>query len=161
MTARRSPFTPISEHFWSQVKVGGQDECWPWTRSSRNSMHGALSINNVKVYAHRFAFEDVNGAIPDGLVVRHSCDNGLCCNPAHLLVGLQADNMRDAADRGRSALGERNGRSKLRLEQVQEIRALLKSGLSQSAIARKFGVSRGAVKHIACGTTWPEGGDES
>lgn len=34
---------------------------------------------------------------------RHACDTPACCNPDHLADGTQADNMRDAAERGRNA----------------------------------------------------------
>jgi hypothetical protein len=52
-------------------------------------------------YAHRVVWELIHGPIPEGLVVRHSCDNPPCCNPAHLLIGTQSDNLMDASVRGR------------------------------------------------------------
>lgn len=44
-------------------------------------------------------FEAVYGWLPE--VVLHRCDNPPCYNPAHLLPGTQADNMRDMARKGR------------------------------------------------------------
>lgn len=45
--------------------------------------------------AHKKAYEEENGVVPDGLQVRHKCSNKLCVNPAHLIVGTQSDNERD------------------------------------------------------------------
>jgi hypothetical protein len=42
------------------------------------------------------------GPVPAGLVVRHKCDNRACGDIDHLLVGTQADNVRDMVSRGRT-----------------------------------------------------------
>lgn len=39
--------------------------------------------------------------VPSGLLVRHTCDNPPCCNPAHLITGTQAQNTADMMERGR------------------------------------------------------------
>lgn len=49
--------------------------------------------------------------------VLHKCDVRSCINPAHMYLGTHVDNMRDCANRGRTA-----GR-KLTDEQVAEIKA--------------------------------------
>ena len=51
--------------------------------------------------AHRVAFMLAGGAIDDGAVIRHTCDNPACVNPAHLLSGRNIDNVRDMWRRGR------------------------------------------------------------
>lgn len=59
---------------------------------------------DVKVYAHRVAFEQAWGIrLQGGQVVRHSCDNPPCVNPLHLIMGTQGDNMRDMVTKGRHA----------------------------------------------------------
>lgn len=56
-----------------------------------------------RVYLHRWVWEQVNGPVPEGQEVRHTCDNPPCFLFAHLLVGTRADNVADMMSRGRGA----------------------------------------------------------
>lgn len=104
--------------------------------------------------AHRAVFQAVFGAIPTGRIVRHSCDNPACINPEHLLLGTQADNMRDAADRDRVHYGEGSPAAKLTVEQVMAI-ALRRSGGERGVdLAREFGVSPSTICDIHRGRCW-------
>lgn len=87
--------------FWERVAVGAPDECWEWKGSLVPSGYGSVRSKGRVVGAHRKAYEDAHGPIPGGLLVRHTCDNPPCCNPAHLIVGTAADNARDRTVRGR------------------------------------------------------------
>lgn len=98
----------IIEHFWAKVAIPPRAAgCWNWTGSTRTGGYGTVSVNmglghRRLVAAHRFAWLLANGdVIPDGIVVRHDCDNRLCVNPAHLQLGTQADNIADMDRRGR------------------------------------------------------------
>lgn len=44
----------------------------------------AVRVNRKVTVAHRWAWEQEHGSIPDGLVIDHICRNRACCNPAHL-----------------------------------------------------------------------------
>ena len=57
--------------------------------------------HSAKVLAHRQAYTLTSGDIPSNMVVCHTCDNELCCNPHHLFVGTQQDNMLDMRRKGR------------------------------------------------------------
>jgi len=63
--------------------------------------YGVLAVDGKTVKAHRFAWETFYGPIPAGMMVLHKCDNPPCCNPDHLFLGTQKDNMRDAKAKGR------------------------------------------------------------
>lgn len=76
---------PPADRFWEKVEKGGPDECWTWTARCHPAGHGVFnSGNKVNVYAHRWAWIEVNGPVPEGLVLHHKCFNPPCVNPAHL-----------------------------------------------------------------------------
>lgn len=71
--------------------------CWPWPSQS----YGTIRIDGFIFLAHRLSYEHFKGPIPKGKVVRHTCDFPPCWNPEHLVLGTQAENMRDMVERGR------------------------------------------------------------
>lgn len=101
---------------------------------------------------HRFIYEKFNGPIPPGLVVRHTCDNKMCINPLHLILGTFADNIRDCVERGLHAMGTKNGNAKLTEEQVKSILADRTSKQRQLAEIHK--VDRSTISDIKRGSTW-------
>lgn len=143
--------------FWARVRKGGPDECWPWTGAVTTgrktpSPYGSLGWRGRIERAHRVAYMLTKGDQPAGRMVLHTCDNTLCCNPAHLYVGDHDRNMLDMVERGRrrgSGAGEKNGRAKLTQTQADEIRARYAAGgVSQQALADEYGVSQNAVSKI-------------
>lgn len=89
--------------FWTQVSLFGPLDCWPWKGSLNSGGYGRLGagVTGKKLLAHRRAYEIEFGTIGKGLKVCHACDNPPCCNPGHLFLGTDADNIRDAASKGR------------------------------------------------------------
>jgi hypothetical protein len=63
--------------------------------------YGTIRLSRRDVGAHRVAWTLTNGPIPAGLVVCHRCDNPPCCNPEHMFIGTQRDNLADMFAKGR------------------------------------------------------------
>jgi hypothetical protein len=150
--ARGKVSIPARNRFWGRVDRGAPDECWPWL--GKTSPYGTIRERKESTLAHRMAYELANGPIPASAVVRHTCDNPPCCNPAHLLVGTHADNSHDAVVRGRTARGERVASSRLKAVQVIEIRRLRREGWTQVELAERFNVGRMAIRGVISGKTW-------
>jgi hypothetical protein len=136
--------------------------CWLWTASLKSNGYGQVRMKSPRrmVTAHRLSFETFNGAIPNGQVVRHTCDVQACVNPKHLVLGSQQENVNDTMKRGRSrshlsegkALrGTSNGMVKLTEKQVRDIRA---AAGSLATIAARFGVSRQTCSRIRRRELW-------
>lgn len=79
----------LSERFWSKVDVRDDDDCWLW-RAGTKGGYGQFGIGSRtdgskrSIGAHRYAYELLVGAVPDGLELDHLCRVRYCVNPAHL-----------------------------------------------------------------------------
>lgn len=83
--------SPKNIPFWDRVdRSNGPNACWPWTAAVQSAGYG---FNRGKL-AHRTAYEDAVGPIPDGLTIDHLCSNRRCCNPSHLEPVTREENAR-------------------------------------------------------------------
>ena len=150
---------PLGERFWQKVFVQSPDECWEWQGYTNDSGYGQFRCGNgALLRAHRISYEIHKGAIPDGLIILHKCDNPRCVNPDHLSVGTHADNIHDMDQKGRRInsphYGESHGMSKLTAELVRQIRSLADSGVSYEEIGRRFAISANHAGRIAKRESW-------
>lgn len=131
------------------------DDCILWTGSIGSNGYGKRQVHGRTVGAHRAAWEEERGPIPDGLFVLHRCDNPPCCNVEHLFLGTHTDNMRDMARKGRGVVrrGVDHHSCVVTPEQVVEARKLYHGGCQQKVIAQWLGIGQSAVSNLVRGVT--------
>ena len=137
----------LPRRFWD--KVDKTDSCWNWTGATRDGYGSFMVRQQDGRYKPRYPHRLVMGE-PDA-VVRHKCDNPLCCNPEHLEVGTRADNSQDMVRRGRAPDGRNH---KLLPRHVVEIRLRTHLGESQRSLAEEYGVHRRMVGKIVNKQSW-------
>lgn len=142
---------------WVEQETG----CWNWKfKNSRckEDRAGTFSLNGKVMIAYRASYIMHIGPIPDGLIICHTCDNGLCVNPSHLWAGTYADNRNDALAKGRDATakGGQKPNAVLTEEDVRRVRRELSFGKrgTLSSLSRELGVSHSTIQDIFLGKTW-------
>jgi HNH endonuclease len=140
--------------------VPNSDGCWIWQKSRMSNGYGRFSLGGGRdTGAHRMAHLIFKGKIPAGYDVCHRCDVRPCVNPDHLFAGTRSENIMDASRKNRvsrthQCKGSAQGSAKLDESKVVAIFALLKSGESQSSIARKYGVTQRVISLISRREAW-------
>ncbi len=140
------------ESIKSNCTVDAETGCWNWSGSRQQEMgYGKFHSAGKHYLVHRLVWALVFGNPPASMCVLHKCDNPPCCNPDHLKLGTQADNIADCVSKKRNAFGERQHLSKLNPKTVLEI---VRSKESGPRIAKRLGVTHGAIYCIRNGRTW-------
>jgi hypothetical protein len=126
---------------------GNKEVCWEWKGYLDGVGRPCFDVQGRKVTAYRLAYELFhNVKLPRGILLRHKCDNQVCCNPHHLEEGTHKDNMRDMRERQRHGIAH---------HAVRQIRKLLAKGdLTHQQIADTSGVSRDTIGRIARGEAY-------
>jgi hypothetical protein len=145
----KKPVGPLN--VYKHIRLVG--ECFEFTGSKDESGYGLIRFKGKVQRTHRVIWIIKNGPIPKGMMVLHKCDNPPCCNPEHLFLGSQDDNMKDMVSKGRQAdqSGERNGNSFLTKEVIKNIR---KENGTLVSVAKKFGIGKSTVSLIRRGEYW-------
>lgn len=89
--------------FWTRVRQVG--DCWEWAGTRGSNGYGLwLLPGRVSAMAHRVAYEEMVGPIPEGLSLDHLCRNRACVNPDHLEpVTVRVNNLRGESPWARNA----------------------------------------------------------
>ena len=145
--------------FGARSRNADPTECWPWIGKSLSYGYGIIGMGgrrSGKVLAHRVVWMFEHGPVPrpkksrldrHGTVIRHKCHNRLCCNPAHLEIGSQTENVADMW----SNKGGPRGNARLTEDQVKAIR---NDPRSSRQIALAYGVSDAHIRSIRQGRCW-------
>lgn len=113
---------------------GDKELCWEWLGShglgTRNEYRPRVVIGKQDYYVYRVVYELFTGhKLEKHEVVRHQCDNSWCCNPYHMLIGTQADNVRDMLDRERVGMKQFH---------VKKIMQMLEVGCTAQFVCEKM-----------------------
>ena len=139
------------ELFRSRINTEGAGGCGLWTDYTNNMGYGATrSFDGTPMVAvHRLMYQFAYGNIKATEWVLHKCDVPRCCNPSHLFLGNDMDNMNDMWAKDRHM-------GRLKAPQVREVREALRNyrlGLC-AELAKKYGVSRSVISDIKMGSTY-------
>jgi len=107
-----------------------------------------------KVEVHALVAGAFLGRRPDRYVVCHNNSVSTDNRVENLRYDTQAGNMGDCVAAGTHNRGERNGVSKLTVDQVLKIRAMHADGESYKSIAETFGVAKDTVSCVVRRRRW-------
>jgi hypothetical protein len=151
--------------FWPRTRSVG--DCLEWTGRLSGKKPVVTWRKKRDVSLRRVVYQLTRGAIPDDMRVITTCNNLRCIKQSHMkLVSMdefkaKLNNNAATGDRNgsrtrpdRQVRGESHPHSRLNIRSVLEIRALRLTGLSETEIARRIGVSRGAINNVLRGETW-------
>lgn len=141
---------PVADRLQAGLTVR-DDGCHEWGKSVTFLGYGQIWHQGKNCSTHKIAWQLAFGEIPEGFQVNHTCDNRRCCNPEHLYLGSQAQNVADAMARQRHVHGTSVGTSVLTDGQVA---AILKDQRKLVIIAREYGVNPSTISLIKRRKTW-------
>lgn len=141
--------SPPFKRFEASWELGARG-CWNWTRNIGRNGYGQIKVFGKMVSAHRYAYSQYKGPIPEGAEVLHRCDNKRCVNPQHLRLGTHAENMAEAAERNLMRSGQDHpnfGKTSPRPHQANRVRVLGRDFDSQKQAERALQLGSGTVRY--------------
>jgi hypothetical protein len=147
---QRNQRPTAAERFAAKIKIDPVTGCHNWTAAQRsNKGYGGFRCGDVVYRAHRWAWIQKKGPIPEGQIVCHNCDNPGCVNTEHLRLDGHDGNAQEKVAKGRHYKG--GGKKKLTEAMVMIIKLTDESG---PALAKRFGVHEDTIYAVRAGKTW-------
>tara|TARA_R110000868_G_scaffold131618_1_gene341717 strand:+ start:205 stop:681 length:477 start_codon:yes stop_codon:yes gene_type:complete len=136
-----------------------ENHCWIWNGAKDKNGYGITSQNKKTLKVHRLMYEIYYAESLKELHCLHTCDNPSCVNPLHLFAGTNLDNVRDKINKGRCYTGyqkgENNGASKLKDNDVIEIRKLYNTGkYTTTKLGEMYKIHRSTISYIVNNKTY-------
>lgn len=150
----------LIDRFYKYLPVDlNENKCWEWKGCFDFYGYGCIHSGKKTLKAHRVSYEIYYKKSLENLHCLHKCDNPACVNPLHLFFGTNLDNIRDRVKKGRSnngnQKGENNGASKLKDNDVLEIRTLYKDKkYTTIELGKMYKVSRSTISYIVNNKTY-------
>lgn len=140
-----------------------------WNHSLNSDGYPQARIDGETVNVRRWVFAQTGKTKKTGWCLSTRCGHRTCVNPEHLFqITRSSANVATYRSGRRNVATERAARRataakiggvwapKLTIEQVREIRTLLSSGITQTELARRYGVGRSTIGGIWSGKRWKE-----
>lgn len=148
--------------FENKFQKKSEYDCWEWMAFKNKKGYGAIMYRDLgNIAAHRFSYLLYKGDFDQKKFICHSCDNPSCVNPSHLFVGTASDNMKDKINKGRAKnppihKGVECHTSKLNPDIVREIRIFFENGVSQTELAKRYGLHIASMHQICRRKSWKD-----
>lgn len=95
---------PAIDRFWKLTLK--TDTCWLWQGTINRAGYGLFGVGYERWLAHRWAYSEFIGHIPEGYDIDHvralGCVNRNCVNPNHLEAVTHTENMNRVLPKRRS-----------------------------------------------------------
>jgi hypothetical protein len=108
----------LPDNFWSKT---AKADCLVWTGALNSRGYGCFAVAGVSQLAHRIAWEDANGPIPDGMTIDHTCRVKHCVNVDHLEVVTQAENNKRSREARGYVIGGRCSNDHLLTDETAKV----------------------------------------
>lgn len=134
--------------FWDNTQAKESGCLEPTTAHGSPNGYKMTKRGGCSIMSHRYAYTLAIGPIPEGLYACHKCDNRACCNPEHIFIGTQSDNLIDSLRKGRRP-------TKLQDHDVVAIRKEYAAGrITLKALGEKYFVGETIIHNIVHRIKW-------
>lgn len=152
---RQDEMKTTQERFWSKVSPPNEQGCMLWLGGKSSDGYGGFWFAGATRSAHRVALILTEGEpLQPELEAAHSCRHRDCVAPLHLRWATRRENEGDKVGDQTLIQGDQISHSKLIAEQVLVIRADHAAGESIATLARRYSVTRRAIRFIVNRDTW-------